>query len=170
MSRPINSSLDPASRYPSSPSSTASSQSDEDGPGPDPPRRGDDRNLRINCVESHPTAPALTTPSAKPGSHPWPFNSLSPRLNHNPSDLQQQSTSATHHPLTEVAESDNEGTVVIAHPSSSKPRAGSVTEWIRNLPSLSSTTNPDLPLSSSLPHEILIQILRSVSSTSDLRQ
>ncbi|WAQ84829.1 hypothetical protein PtA15_5A402 [Puccinia triticina] len=113
-SPPISRQEPPPRRYPSSPSSTASSESDEDTPGPDPPRRGDDRNLRINShLLHHPTAPALATPSARIGSHPWPFNSLSPRLT--------------------------------------------------NAPSID-------PPPDSLPHEILIQILRSVSSTSDLRR
>ncbi|KAG0145452.1 hypothetical protein CROQUDRAFT_93816 [Cronartium quercuum f. sp. fusiforme G11] len=162
----MSSSLQPATRYPSSPSSTASSESDEDGPGPDPLRRGDDRNLRINCHDSHPTAPALTTPSAKAGSHPWPFNSLNPNFHSNLNGSESHPTTN----LTEVMESDNEGTVTIALPPGSKPRTESVTQWIKTLPgSEPPTIQASAPLSSSLPHEILIQILRSVTSTSDLR-
>ncbi|KAI9609310.1 hypothetical protein H4Q26_007260 [Puccinia striiformis f. sp. tritici PST-130] len=117
---------------PSSPSSTASSESDEDTPGAEPPRRGDDRNLRINPLILHqPTEPALATPSSKLGSHPWPFNSLSPRLQLN----------------TPVIESSTTTTATV-----------------------SINTTIQTSISSKLPHEILIQILRSLSSTSDLRR
>lgn len=158
--------IEPSSRYPSSPSSTASSDSEQDDPGPDPPRRGDDRNLRINSTENHPTVPALTTPSAKTGSHPWPFNTISPRSN-------PQSTQHDSHPhhLSELIESDNEGTVVINQQQAIIPRtSGSVNEWIHTVNGSSTSQQPNVPLSSSLPHEILIQILRSVTSATDLRR
>ncbi|KAH9819551.1 hypothetical protein DFH28DRAFT_28253 [Melampsora americana] len=155
--------LEPSSRYPSSPSSTASSDSDQDDPGPLPPRRGDDRNLRINSTEIHPTAPALTTPSAKTGSHPWPFNTISPRSNNQSNQLD----SHPHH-LSELIESDNEGTVVINQQQAIIPStSGSVKDWIQ---AVNGSSSSQKPLSSSLPHEILIQILRSVTSATDLRR
>ncbi|EGG00568.1 uncharacterized protein MELLADRAFT_118015 [Melampsora larici-populina 98AG31] len=162
----LSNQLEPSSRYPSSPSSTASSDSEQDDPGPDPPRRGDDRNLRINSTENHPTVPALTTPSAKPGSHPWPFNTISPRSNPQSNQLD----SHPHH-LSELIESDNEGTVVINQQQAVIPStSASVNDWIQSVNGSSTSQKPNVPLSSSLPHEILIQILRSVTSATDLRR
>ncbi|POW15713.1 hypothetical protein PSTT_01905 [Puccinia striiformis] len=79
----------------------------------------------------HPHHPPLATPSSKLGSHPWPFNSLSPRLQLN----------------TPVIESSTTTTATV-----------------------SINTTIQTSISSKLPHEILIQILRSLSSTSDLSQ
>ncbi|PLW37961.1 hypothetical protein PCASD_10040 [Puccinia coronata f. sp. avenae] len=152
-------------RYPSSPSSTASSESDEDTPGPDPPRRGDDRNLRINShILHHPTAPALATPSTKIGSHPWPFNSLSPRLNNSPA-IEQQPTPTTTTTTAILPQEEQQ-------PSDSHQNHTPL--LVTPKPTTNGTWKPiharSLSISSSLPHEILIQILRSVSSTNDLRR
>ncbi|KAA1077128.1 SCF ubiquitin ligase complex subunit [Puccinia graminis f. sp. tritici] len=185
----INRQEPPPRRYPSSPSSTASSESDEDTPGPDPPRRGDDRNLRINShILHHPTAPALATPSTKIGSHPWPFNSLSPRLNNSASIDQQQQQQPQPEQSSSAATTTAAATTTTTtqkQPQQQPPAAPTCTPESGKLITTIQTPNQPQPttngtwksshsraasLSSSLPHEILIQILRSVSSTSDLRR
>ncbi|POW19540.1 hypothetical protein PSHT_04571 [Puccinia striiformis] len=88
-------------------------------------------SLPSSTLITLPTEPALATPSSKLGSHPWPFNSLSPRLQLN----------------TPVIESSTTTTATV-----------------------SINTTIQTSISSKLPHEILIQILRSLSSTSDLRR
>lgn len=135
----------------STPSSTASSDSEDDDPGPDQPRRGDDRNLRIDISNSGPTAPALATPNARlMGSHPWPFTSQTSTFGG--SNGEQAGASAT---AAQTA----------------RARAGSVTEWLKQVeaPQFGRRMDDIVP-ASSMPHEILLQILRSVSATSDLRE